>query len=545
MTRHFESPLRPPGVSVRLAVLFTVVLVVSGVGPVAGAGPAATTPVGDVAVGSGFTTNTGGGTDSRVVTTRTGVNQTGEPVCAGVDQQRANGITVVSAQGAVGGEKRPARLIAYGPRGDVLWTFDAKAELGVVWSYDVDPLPNGNVFVTATRPGRTLLYELNTTTGAVEWTEQLPYTDTHDADLLNRTHVVIANMRNYNATSGVNEDRILIYDLANDSVVWEWRFADQPRYDRETGGNYEDDWTHVNDVDRVGDDFLVSPRNFDQVLLIDRATGEVEHRLGSDGDLQTLYEQHNPDWLVSDDGNPTVLVADSENDRVVEYANRDGEWTQTWALGTEETLSWPRDVDRLRNGHTLIGDSRNHRVIEVTPRGEVVWEVAAPWLVYDVERIPIGGFDTEANGDLGGSRGPTMADLRATAGYSLSNAEPPGRETLEACAAAVRASEGGFGSVDLGGPTSTQTPTATGTPAGTETPTATGTPAGTSTRTASGTPVGTGTPAATDTPSATVATPIRSPTPTPGDSVVPIPGFGVAVAVLAVLITAASLRRRS
>lgn len=450
----------------------------------------------------------------------TGLTAQDEPVCAGVEGQQANGVTVVSAQGAFQGDKRAARLIAYGPSGEVLWTFDAASELGVVWSYDVDPLGNGNLFVTATRPGRTLLYELNTTTGEVAWTEQLPFTDTHDADPLNETHVVIANMRNYNETSGVNEDRVVIYDHVNDTVTWEWRFADQDRYDRETGGNYEEDWTHLNDVDRVGDDFLLSPRNFDQVVLVDRATGEIEYQLGADGELGTLYEQHNPDWLETDEGDPTILVADSENDRVVEYTNRDGEWEQVWSLGSEETLSWPRDADRLQNGHTLIGDSRNHRVIEVTPRGEVVWEVAAPWLVYDVERIPIGGFESDAYADLGGSRGPTMTDLRATAGYSLSNAAPPSTDELDACAEVVNGTEGGFGAVDLGG---------------TETPTASPTDSPTGTATAERTPTPTVEP--------TVATPVRTPTPTPAESL-PVDGFGVTVGLLAVLTAALLARRR-
>ena len=443
-----------------------------------------------------------------------------DPVCAGLADQRANGITVVSAQGARAGSKKPARLIAYGPSGEILWTFDASTELGVVWSYDVDPLGNGNLFVTATRPGRTLLYELNTTTGEPVWTEVLPYTDTHDADPINRTHVVIANMRNYNASSDTNEDRLVIYDLENDTVEWEWQFESRDRYDRSTGGAYEDDWTHVNDVDRVGDDFLVSPRNFDQVLLVDRATGEVELRLGSDDELDTLYEQHNPDYLESDDGNPTFLVADSENNRVVEYAHRDGDWERTWALGTEETLSWPRDADRLENGHTLIGDSRNHRVMEVTPTGEVVWEVYAPWLVYDVERIPLGGFASDDYRDLGGSRGPTMADLRATEGYSLSGAEPPESSALEACAQAVNDHEGGFGA-EL---TSTASPSDTPS----DSPTVS--------ETASSSPTPTAPP--------TVATPVRSPTPTDSGSGVVSPGFGVTLAALAVIGLVAALARR-
>ncbi|MFQ3319609.1 MAG: hypothetical protein ACI80F_001680 [Natronomonas sp.] len=85
-------------------------------------------------------------------------------------------------------------------------------------------------------------------------------------------------------------------------------------------------------------------------------------------------------------GTPTVLIADSRNDRVVEYAREDGEWTRAWVLrggGLDE----PRDADRLPNGNTLVVDRRGDRLLEVTPTGEVVWEFYAPWQPYDAERI--------------------------------------------------------------------------------------------------------------------------------------------------------------
>ncbi|MEZ3143960.1 aryl-sulfate sulfotransferase [Halobaculum sp. MBLA0143] len=387
-------------------------------------------------------------------------------VCVGHQAAPADGVTVVSVQGARFGEnggKEPARLVAFGPRGEVLWVHDSSDSPGVVWSYDVDPLGNGNLFVTATRRGTTLLYELNTTTGDTVWTEELPYTDTHDADPLNESHVVIANMRNYDEADETNEDRLVVYDRVDDEVTWTWQFDDH--FDRDVGGSYTDDWTHFNDVDRVGDDFLLSPRNFDQVLLVDRATGEIERQLGSDGNYDVLYEQHNPDYLQSDAGTDTFLVADSENDRIVEYEHTDGDWERTWRLGTSDTLSWPRDADRLRNGHTLVGDSKNHRVVEVTPRGEVVWEVYSPWLVYDVERIPAGGFESDAYADLGGSRGPTTTDLGADGSYELSGsgATPPSESELTDCADALDDHEGGFGSVDLD---ATASPTGDGTDGG-------------------------------------------------------------------------------
>ena len=53
-------------------------------------------------------------------------------------------------------------------------------------------------------------------------------------------------------------------------------------------------------------------------------------------------------------------------------------------------LDWPRDADRLPNGNTLITDSRNGRIIEVTPSGEVVWSYGGLKVPYDADLLPDG-----------------------------------------------------------------------------------------------------------------------------------------------------------
>ena len=335
--------------------------------------------------------------------------------CAGTVSESADGTTVISVQGMRFGEdggKRPAKLVGVGPNGEVKWVHHSAAEYDVVWGYDVDPMANGNVFVTATVSGHeTILYEFDPETQERVWTERFDIADTHDADLINNgTEIVVANMRNYNATSEENEDRVFVYNRTTEAIEWEWHFDDH--YDRaEISENYTDDWTHLNDVDKVGDDrFILSPRNFDQVVVVNRSTDEIDMKLGADDEYDTLKKQHNPDYLESEDGTPTFLVADSENGRIAEY-ERDGEgdWNRTWTLGGD--LAWPRDADRLDDGNTLISDSSNHRVVEVTPEGEVVWEFYSPWLVYDATRLS----QTNESG------GPTASDLGATGEYDIAN----------------------------------------------------------------------------------------------------------------------------
>jgi hypothetical protein len=146
-----------------------------------------------------------------------------------------------------------------------------------------------------------------------------------------------------------------------------------------------------------------------------------------------LDHQHNPQYLESEDRDATLLVGDSDNDRLVEYERRGDGWVRTWNVGREESdLEWPRDADRLPNGNTLVVDSLNHRVLEVTPDGEVVWEFYPPWLPYDAERIHLG--------DEPG--GPAMSDLGATGSKVLTNGQPRTVDELDDCAAALSAAAG-------------------------------------------------------------------------------------------------------
>ena len=332
--------------------------------------------------------------------------------CAGSISEPAEATTVISVQGfKFGGNdsgKKPAMLVGVGPQGAIQWVEQSTQKHDIVWSYDVDPMANGNLFVTATIPEhRTLVYEFDPETQQQVWTETFDVRDTHDADLLENGDIVVANMRNNVGPNETARDRIFVYNRSQEEIVWEWNFSEH--FEPSVGGAYTGDWTHVNDVDPVGNDqFLVSPRNFDQVLLINRTTGEIDKRLGADGDQETLIKQHNPDYLESENGTATFLVADSENNRIVEYEQTDDGWNRTWELGADQ-LNWPRDADRLPNGNTLVSDSTNHRVIEVTPQGEVVWEFYAPWLVYDAVRL----------GNPNESGGPTMTDLGTTGTVEL------------------------------------------------------------------------------------------------------------------------------
>jgi hypothetical protein len=202
--------------------------------------------------------------------------------------------------------------------------------------------------------------------------------EVHDAEMLPSGNILVADME---------WESIFVYDPKTGDRVWTWNASehyDPPEDPTQT------DWLHLNDADYIGDGrFLVSIRNMNQLLVVERGEGVVEV-VNEDHDSAVLDKQHNPHWL----GDGVVLVADSENHRVVELHENEtsGEWEVVWSVGKVDgiSLDWPRDVDRLPNGNTFITDSRNNRVVEVREDGSLVASYAVPSLPYEADREPFG-----------------------------------------------------------------------------------------------------------------------------------------------------------
>lgn len=230
---------------------------------------------------------------------------------------------------------------------------------------------------------------VNLTTGEVTrvWSEVTPgkeATRYHDADRLSDSRLVVAD---------IYLDRIFIVNTTSGAVEWTWNASDS--FSRKSGGPYPEDWTHINDVEAVDDrGFMVSTRNQDRVVFVNERGVNESATLGREDEYSILYEQHNPDYISATDGGPAIVVGDSENNRVLEYQRTADGWSQTWNW-RDSRMQWPRDADRLPNGHTLITDSNGNRVFEVDEDGEVVWSVNIAF-PYEAERLGTG--DESANG---------------------------------------------------------------------------------------------------------------------------------------------------
>ena len=319
-----------------------------------------------------------------------------------------NGTTVVTTQSVrasvLGGED--GEIVAYDAAGRIEYFNETARDY-----WDVDPLPGEDdriVYVaTYSNPdGPGVLNAIETVdlgtgevrrlyanvTGGARW---------HDVDRLSATEYAVAD---------IARDSVQVVNVTTGRTVWTWDARDA--YPPSAGGDPEGDWTHMNDVEELPDgDLLASVRNMDQVVRIDRETGvQANWTLGRDDAHGVLREQHNPDYIPPEHGGPALLVADSDNDRIVEYRRTDGEWVRTWTYA--DGLSWPRDADRLPNGNTLVTDTRNNRVLEVAD-GEVVWSVTVH-RPYEAERL---GTGAESRG--GPAAEPTSAgDTESAEGSS-------------------------------------------------------------------------------------------------------------------------------
>ncbi|UPV74482.1 arylsulfotransferase family protein [Halorussus limi] len=319
-----------------------------------------------------------------------------------------NNVTVVAGHGMKG---ESAALVAFGPEGTVLYHNDTHHGY-----FDVDPVKGTETTVEYVAEHNyegddcggkctvSVVERVNLTTGEVErvYSQVIPQdrgANWHDVDRLGEDRLLVG---------AINTDEMYVVNTTTGMTTWEWSTTQS--YPISGGGPYPADWAHLNDVERLDDGrIMTSLRNQDSVVFVDKQTGVQENwTLGADGSHGILYEQHNPDYIPESEGGPAVVVADSLNDRVVEYQREDGRWNRTW-VWTDEEMKWPRDADRLPNGNTLIADTNAHRVLEVNETGAVVWsaEFYAP---YELERL---GTGDESEG--GPSAAAANLDSRDTA----------------------------------------------------------------------------------------------------------------------------------
>ncbi len=178
-------------------------------------------------------------------------------------------------------------------------------------------------------------------------------------------------------------------------TTWDWGMPEE-RDLRNSTARRPEDWTHANAVayHPERDTLLLSLRDELTVLEVDLQTGQVvdEHGL-SDGaagfadGTEAFNYQHDPNWT----GDDTMLMVSTDwHDEdslgretcAVEYSldPDDGRLEELWSYEPgPDIYSWSGGgARRLANGNTLVHWRHpKARVREVSPEGEVVWELLA------------------------------------------------------------------------------------------------------------------------------------------------------------------------
>jgi len=231
------------------------------------------------------------------------------------------------------------------------------------------------------------------------------------------------------ALASITDDAI--YQLSpGGEIVWKWvasehldEFGFTPQELQLVKATKNPDYLHLNAMTPLGpntwftqgdqrfdpQNILVSSRNANFVVIIDKSTGHIVWRLGPDypprsqqklpRPVDQIVGQHNPHLIApglpgegnlllfdnqGEGGYPPAAMQTNPGSRVLEIdpVKKEIVWTYT-GLDSDRAVwtfhsSFISNADRLPNGNTFINEGMNGRFFQVTPKGEIVWEYINP-----------------------------------------------------------------------------------------------------------------------------------------------------------------------
>jgi arylsulfate sulfotransferase len=229
--------------------------------------------------------------------------------------------------------------------------------------------------------------------------------DHHDFILLSDDHYLtmavyvktVTNIPAYLTQSPKNKTAVpIIQEVNNGKVVWQWDGSRFPEFylNSELGNKFYDtssaqDYTHINSmfIDPRDSNLIVSVHNTNQVIKIDRHTGDILWRLGgrnSDFPLthqQVFLRQHHATLV---DSNRTLLLLDNGEksarpySRVLEFNLDEQKKTITGfkAYNIPEPFAGTRgSVQKIGDNYLICGGSANY-ILEANSRtGEKIMEI--------------------------------------------------------------------------------------------------------------------------------------------------------------------------
>ncbi len=181
------------------------------------------------------------------------------------------------------------------------------------------------------------------------------------------------------------------------TVVFEWSSLDHYSLDDaddfvwRTPGEAGYDFTHANAIEVLPDgDYLVSTRHLSEITRVDGTTGAIRWRMGNGkgnefrflddpkggfSNMHAVRRLPNGHLLFIDNGNGHT----PPSSRAVEYELDEASRTATlvWSYEPGTFNCCMGFAQRLPNGNTLVNFG-NHRVLEISPAGAVVWKARLP-----------------------------------------------------------------------------------------------------------------------------------------------------------------------
>jgi Arylsulfotransferase (ASST) len=255
----------------------------------------------------------------------------------------------------------------------------------------------------------------------------------HDLHRLsNGNTLILSNM--IHALPGFSLPKVtddVIYEITpKGDIVWKWiasehldEFGFTPEELQLVKATKNPDYLHLNAMTPLGpnkwftqgdqrfdpQNILVSSRNANVIVIVDKKSGHIVWRLGPDYPARSpgklprpvdqIVGQHNPhliapglpgagDLLVFDNegegGYPPAALQTNPGSRVLEIdpVKKEIVWAYTGTNSDRPVWtfhsSFISNAERLPNGNTFINEGMNGRFFQVTPAGEIVWEYINP-----------------------------------------------------------------------------------------------------------------------------------------------------------------------
>lgn len=116
---------------------------------------------------------------------------------------------------------------------------------------------------------------------------------------------------------------------------------------------------------------LITDQVNERIIAVDLFSKSIVWQYGTTGVSGTGVNQLNNPNSAEVLENGHILIADENNNRVIEVASS-GTIVQQFTAGG--AISGAAFASRLDNGHTLITDSNNNRIVEVDRHDQIVWQ---------------------------------------------------------------------------------------------------------------------------------------------------------------------------